>query len=224
MAMAERSASYVCVWDPAVRLFHWSLVAAFATAWLAESGETVHNNAGYVVLALIAFRLAWGVIGSRHARFTDFVASPSKLTGYLGDLMRFRAKRYLGHNPAGGAMIVALLAMVGLAAGSGWLMITDRFWGVRWVEDVHEVSANLALVLIILHVLGVVVSSFLHRENLVLAMVTGTAEEIAQSLPATAWTRLSAGNGTKGPRLHDGAYLELADLEAKEVGCPEPGT
>lgn len=163
----------VRVWDPLVRLFHWSLVASFAIAWLSEEGETLHNAAGYVVLALVAVRVVWGFVGSRNARFRDFVPTPAALLAYLRRMLAARAERHLGHNPAGGAMIVALLAMLALTAGSGWLMTTDRFWGVGWVEKLHEVSAWLTLALVGLHVAGVVLSSLAHRENLVRAMITG---------------------------------------------------
>lgn len=163
----------VRVWDPLVRLFHWSLVAAFATAFLSEEGERLHEVAGYVVLGLLAFRLVWGLIGPAHARFKDFVPSPARLWAYLRSLVRGRPERYLGHNPAGAVMILCLLGTVFIAAGSGWLMTTDRFWGTKWVEELHEVSAWLALALVGVHVAGVVVSSLLHRENLVRAMITG---------------------------------------------------
>lgn len=163
----------VRVWDPLVRLFHWSLVAAFATAFLSEEGERLHEVAGYVVLGLIAFRLVWGLIGSDHARFKDFVPTPARLWAYLRSLVRGRPERYLGHNPAGAVMILCLLGTVFIAAGSGWLMTTDRFWGTKWVEELHEASAWLALALVGVHVAGVLVSSLLHRENLVRAMITG---------------------------------------------------
>ena len=163
----------VRVWDPLVRLFHWSLVAAFATAFVSEEGERLHEVAGYVVLGLIAFRLVWGLIGPAHARFKDFVPSPARLWAYLRSLVRGRPERYLGHNPAGAVMILCLLGTVFIAAGSGWLMTTDRFWGTKWVEELHEVSAWLALALVGVHVAGVLVSSLLHRENLVRAMITG---------------------------------------------------
>ncbi|MFO1047799.1 MAG: cytochrome b/b6 domain-containing protein [Geminicoccaceae bacterium] len=163
----------VRVWDPVVRLFHWSLVAAFATAFLAEEGGRLHDMAGYVVLGLIGVRLVWGLIGPLHARFASFVPAPAQLAAYLRELAQGRPRRFLGHNPAGGAMIVLLLASVLTAAGSGWLMTTDRFWGVEWVESLHEGSAWLALVLVGVHVTGVLVSSVMHRENLVRAMITG---------------------------------------------------
>jgi len=163
----------VRVWDPLVRIFHWSLVIAFATAWLsAEESGRIHRLAGYVVLGLIGFRLVWGVIGTPHARFAAFVRGPGAVLRYLGALRR-RPARHLGHNPAGGAMVIALLALLAVIAGSGCLLTTDTFWGVEWVAGLHAAAANLALVLISLHVLGVVISSLIERENLVLAMITG---------------------------------------------------
>lgn len=163
----------IWVWDLAVRVFHWSLATSFAVAWLAEEGESLHEIAGYVVLGLVAFRLVWGLVGTVHARFADFVPSPNALIGYLRAMLAGRARRYLGHNPAGGAMIVGLLIMLTLASGSGWLMTTDRFWGENWLEDAHEILSELTLVLIGLHVAGVLVSSIALRENLVAAMITG---------------------------------------------------
>jgi cytochrome b len=100
----------VRVWDPLVRVFHWSLVGAFAVAWLtADELQPVHEIAGYVVAGFVAFRLVWGVVGSRYARFAQFLRGPSATLAYLGDAARGRERRYLGHNPAGAAMMVALL-------------------------------------------------------------------------------------------------------------------
>lgn len=162
------------VWDIFVRVFHWSLAVSFAVAWLSgDEWKTLHLWAGYSVAALIAMRLIWGVVGTPHARFSRFVRSPLVVAGYLKDVVTGREARHLGHNPAGGAMIVALLAtLVGLCL-SGWLMTTDAFWGSEVMEDVHETLANLALVLVGFHVAGVLWSSFRHHENLVCAMVTG---------------------------------------------------
>jgi cytochrome b len=163
----------VVVWDPLVRLFHWGLVAAVTVAFLADDSARLHEGAGYVVLGLLAFRALWGFVGPEHARFADFVPGPRALGAYLRDLARLRPRRYLGHNPAGGLMIVALLLALLVTAGSGWLMTTDRFWGVGWVEELHEGAADVTLALIVVHVAGVVVASLLHRENLVRAMITG---------------------------------------------------
>lgn len=164
----------VRVWDPLVRLFHWSLVAGFAIAWLTgDEIKSLHNAVGYVVLGLVAFRLIWGLVGTRHARFSDFVRRPAVILEFLKDMLRGRAKRYIGHNPAGGAMIVALLATVGVISATGILMTTDAFWGAEWLEELHEGSVNFGLVLVGLHVMGVIFASFEHGENLVRAMVTG---------------------------------------------------
>jgi cytochrome b len=180
MTQVPDGAAEVRVWDPLLRLFHWSLVLAFFTAFLAEEGETLHDAAGYTVLGLIAFRLVWGFVGPEHARFSDFVPAPARLRAYLASLVRGRPERHLGHNPAGGVMILLLLAAVLLAAGSGWLMTMDRFWGKDWVEELHEAAAYFALLLVGVHVAGVVVSSLLHRENLVRAMITGKKSALAK--------------------------------------------
>ncbi len=165
---------WVRVWDPFVRIFHWSLVAAFVFAFLtAEEWDTGHETAGYVVAGLISFRVLWGIVGTRHARFGDFLYRPATILAFLRDSVRLQAVRYLGHNPAGGAMVIVLLLMLGLIAGTGHLMTTDAFWGVKWVEELHELAANLTLGLIALHVLGVLLASLDHGENLVRAMITG---------------------------------------------------
>lgn len=167
-------AATVKIWDPLVRVFHWSLVASFAIAWLsAEDGRDLHLWAGYAAASLIAFRLVWGIAGTRYARFSQFVRSPGAVVAYLRDIISGREARYLGHNPAGAAMIVALiLAMSGLCL-TGWLYTTDAFWGEEWVEETHEMLANILLGLVGLHILGVFVASFRHHENLVRAMLTG---------------------------------------------------
>ncbi|MGH6914253.1 MAG: cytochrome b/b6 domain-containing protein [Geminicoccales bacterium] len=129
-------------------------------------------------------RVAWGFIGPEHARFTSFVRSPLAGVRYLLDLPRGRATRHLGHNPAGGWMVVVLLAMLTIVSGSGILMTTHRFWGDLLVEDIHYVSADITMGLIVLHVCGVIASSLAHRESLVLAMITGRKRvDIAASLP-----------------------------------------
>ena len=115
----------VRVWDPVIRIFHWGLVIAFATAWLtADEIQPVHEFAGYTVAALIAVRVLWGFFGPRHARFSQFVRGPVATARYLGDMARGRETRYLGHNPAGGAMVVAILLTLSGTAFTGWLMTT----------------------------------------------------------------------------------------------------
>lgn len=185
---------WIRVWDPIVRFGHWALVAAFFTAYLTEDDFlTAHVWAGYVVAGVVVFRLIWGFVGTRHARFSDFVRSPATVLRYLGDELSHRGRRYVGHNPAGGAMIVALLLSLTITAGSGLALYayeegagplapvlattqsSDRHEdeGEEVWEEVHEVFANLTLLLVVLHVVGVVLSSLSHRENLVRAMITG---------------------------------------------------
>jgi cytochrome b len=173
MAATDAEGGAVRVWDPVVRLFHWTLAAAFLGAFLIERPRDLHEALGYVALGAVAVRLVWGLAGSRYARFADFVPSPRGLLDYLAAALRGREPRYLGHNPAGGAMVVALLAMVALTGGSGWLMGTDAFFGENWLEELHEVAANTTLGLVGLHLAGVVWESLRHRENLVAAMITG---------------------------------------------------
>ncbi|RCW81012.1 cytochrome b/b6 domain-containing protein [Paracoccus lutimaris] len=168
--MTER----VLVWDRFVRLFHWSQLVLIAGCWAtSDSGKTLHETMGYAIGALIAMRLVWGFIGPRHARFADFVRGPGAVLSYLRDLLAGRERRYLGHNPAGGAMIVALLAMVAGTVVTGWLQTTDAFWGSSAMEQIHEAFAVMILVLAGLHVGGVILESWRHHENLVAAMLTG---------------------------------------------------
>jgi cytochrome b len=201
VSVQTKDATTVRVWDPLVRVFHWGLVAAFATAWLtADEVQPIHEVAGYMVAGLVALRLIWGFAGSRYARFTQFVKGPGTTLAYLGSMLRGQEPRYLGHNPAGAAMIVALLLTLSGTAFTGWLMAEpDRvamlpalpqIVSPAWADDdgdeygeggeaegplkeVHETLANLMLLLVAAHVGGVVLASIRHRENLARAMITG---------------------------------------------------
>ncbi|RME35578.1 MAG: cytochrome B [Gammaproteobacteria bacterium] len=217
----------VRVWDPLIRLFHWSLVVLFAIAWFTGDEESeLHLWSGYAIIGLLLFRLAWGFIGSRHARFSDFVRPPREVMAYLRDLAAGRARHYAGHNPAGGWMVVALLVMLAVVSFSGLMVLAAEegrgpmAWAVtptettgtasppraaslpyheeeddeeeghrehgpgpagnealeEFWEEVHEASTNLMLLLILIHVTGVFVSSRLHGERLVRAMITGYKE------------------------------------------------
>jgi cytochrome b len=216
------------VWDPLIRVFHWSLVLTFLISYLTgDEFETVHAYSGYLILALISVRIIWGFIGTKHARFSDFIRPIPEAINYLRGLFTGNAKKYTGHNPAGGLMVLALLASItitgltGLKAygveGHGPLASTpietvekavqspmetsstsakstadddddhddyqykngktsehdeeDEIW-----EELHEFFANFSVLLVILHILGVYISSFFHKENLVEAMITGYKE------------------------------------------------
>lgn len=163
----------VPVWDRLVRLLHWVLAATFLGAFLLESPRDLHEALGWTAFAVVILRVGWGVVGPGHARFADFVPGPGVFLRYLRQVLRREEPRYLGHNPAGGAMVVALLAVVVLLGVSGWMMGLDAYWGVDWVEDLHEGAANLGIALVALHWLGVAWESLRQRENLVGAMFTG---------------------------------------------------
>ena len=164
----------VKVWDPFVRVFHWSLATLFLAALLTgEDAGQVHITAGYAIAGLIALRIVWGFVGPGYARFSNFVRSPRAVLTYLRDVVLLRARRYIGHNPAGGAMIIGLLFMLLGTGLTGYMMTTDNFWGAKGIEEVHEAFAKLTMGLIVFHVFGVLVSSFGHGENLVKSMITG---------------------------------------------------
>ena len=164
----------VRVWSPYVRLFHWALVASVAAAWLlAGEAKQLHELAGYAAGVLIVSRLIAGIAGSGYTRFVQFVRGPRTVSGYLRDIVVHREQRHIGHNPAGAAMVLALLACVGGAALTGWMQTTDAFWGIAWVETTHQVLGNGILVLVAVHVAGVVLASVRHGENLVRAMWSG---------------------------------------------------
>jgi cytochrome b len=175
----------VYVWDPFVRIFHWTVVAAFTIAYLIEDDPLiVHVWAGYVVGVLVVARIVWGFVGTPRARFADFIYAPATALRYVLDLLRFRGARYLGHSPGGGYMVIALLIFLAATVATGLVvyggdqqagplagMFTKEFG--ESFEEVHELIANITLALIFFHVSAVVLASFVHRENLVRAMVTG---------------------------------------------------
>jgi cytochrome b len=188
MQNARKSRRTVIVWDPLVRIFHWSLAAFFFTAYLTEDDLlSVHVYAGYAVAGLVAFRIVWGIIGTRHARFSDFVTGPGDVMRYLGRLFTGRPRHYIGHNPAGAAMVIFLLISLAATTFTGMVVLASEGGGPlagtmfatlseESFEEVHEFLANFTLFLVALHVAGVLVSSFLHRENLVRAMISGRKE------------------------------------------------
>ena len=199
----ESKSTWVRIWDPLVRIAHWILAAAFFVAYLTEDDfQSLHVWAGYTVGAVIFIRIIWGFVGSKHARFTDFVCSPIKSVRYFFSLVKGRSKRYLGHSPAGAAMVLLLILGIGVTGWSGLMVYAyeeqsgplaafvlptakitspesyeshderfeqkEEFW-----EETHEILANVSLMLVLLHVLGVLLASKVHQENLVRSMFTG---------------------------------------------------
>jgi cytochrome b len=205
--VAISKTSWIKVWDPLVRFGHWTLVIAFAVAYLTgeEEGDAseLHEWAGYVVGGIVAWRVVWGLTGPRYARFSDFVTGPIQALRYLWSELTGHARRYLGHSPAGGVMVLALLVSLALTVVTG--LIADQGYGnassrqglssvvaqalagepnrpqaghagqekESMIGEAHALLANISLALIVFHVLGVALASFVHRENLIRAMITG---------------------------------------------------
>ena len=175
----------VKAWDPLIRVFHWSLVFSFLIAFVTEDDWLdLHVQAGYAVSFLIGFRLLWGIIGTRNARFYSFVKSPQIVLSHLRGMLTFKTSHYLGHNPVAAVMVIALLSSITLVSFSGLVIIASESqgplagtvfssWRGEWMEEVHEFLANFTVLLIVGHLCGVVFSSFVEGENLAKAMITG---------------------------------------------------
>ncbi|GAB4477135.1 MAG: hypothetical protein OHK0044_23380 [Burkholderiaceae bacterium] len=178
----------ILVWDLPTRAFHWLLALSFAGAWLTAESERwrdVHVLLGYTAAGLVAFRLLWGFVGTRYARFASFTLAPRAVFDYLKSLAALRPQHYVGHNPAGSWAILALLALLAATAATGWASYAQI--GPRWLEELHEGAANATLALVLLHVAAVVVSSLLHRENLVAAMLSGYKSGTGAAAAGTRW-------------------------------------
>lgn len=164
----------VLVWDWPLRLWHWTLALFVLVAWFTPNRvDGLHRFAGYGVIGLLAFRAVWGFVGTRHSRFRRLGPRLRAAPFFLRRLSRGDAGRYLGLNPAGATMLVALLLLLTVSAVSGAMQVTVRFFGVWWVEDTHAYASDAVLILVVLHVAGVAVVSRLQRDNLVRAMITG---------------------------------------------------
>lgn len=178
----------ILVWDLPTRAFHWLLALSFAGAWITADSERwrdMHVLLGYTVLGLIAFRLLWGLVGTRYARFTSFALAPRAVFDYLKSLATFKPRHYLGHNPAGSWAILALLALLATTAATGWAAYAEI--GPEWLEELHEGAANATLALVLVHVAAVFASSLLHRENLAGAMLNGYKSGPGAAAAGTRW-------------------------------------
>jgi len=168
------AAHKVLVWDAPVRVFHWLMVLSFAGAYLSAESERwrlLHVTLGYTMAGLVAFRVLWGFVGTRHARFGNFVRGPAAVWRHLRELVQGQPAQEAGHNPAGALAIVALLGMTAVVAASGWATYNDV--GGGWLEELHEGAANVMLAIVGVHITGVLLASWLHHDNLIGAMVTG---------------------------------------------------
>ncbi len=162
------------VWDPIVRIFHWSLVACvLLDATVFDDGDPAHRWTGYAASGLVMARVVWGFIGSRHARFSDFFPTPRRVLAHVHALRAGRVEFHVGHNPLGALMMLALLTVVLLLGITGYLQTTDAFWGENWLEEIHEGLSNTLLVLAGLHAIAAILVGRGERVNLVAAMFTG---------------------------------------------------
>ncbi|MDT3736363.1 MAG: cytochrome b/b6 domain-containing protein [Denitratisoma sp.] len=179
----------ILVWDLPVRLGHWLMAGGFALAWVtgdSESWRLVHVFAGGTVTAVALFRLLWGIVGSKHARFSSFVRGPRQALAYLKSLLRFSPPHYTGHNPAGGWAVMLLLFLALSAGASGWF--TYQELGGEWLEELHEFATGLMLAVVAVHLAGVLVGSLMHGENLPRAMITGRKQgEPGEAIAGQRW-------------------------------------
>lgn len=169
----------VRVWDPVVRLFHWSLVTCVVlNQFILEDGEAAHEWAGYVALGLVLIRILWGFVGSTHARFANFVPRPTDVWQHLHALLQGEVPSSVGHNPLGALMMLALMALVLGLGVTGFAMGTDTFWGEEWLEELHEGLANVLLLSALVHALAAIVMGRLERVRLIRAMITGVKDPL----------------------------------------------
>ena len=162
------------IWDGFVRFFHWSVACLFLLDfWVLEDGDPLHEWAGYVLGALVLLRIIWGFIGPQNARFSNFMPTPEGINSHLQKLKTGQLDPRHGHNPLGGAMVMLLLFLLILVAVSGWMLTLDMFWGEDWVEEFHEISANVTMAAVVVHVSAIILVEKLTNISLIKTMLTG---------------------------------------------------
>lgn len=171
---AAGPAASIKVWDPVVRIFHWTVVTGcLLNLFILDASGRTHRVIGYIVAVALIIRVMWGFVGTRYARFSDFIPRPGAVLGYLAKLARGQEPRHVGHNPAGAVMMLLLMALLASTALTGWMLGLDAFWGSSPLQTLHSALANLILVLALIHAGAALLESWRHRENLVLSMITG---------------------------------------------------
>jgi len=188
----ETTTTAIRVWDAPTRVFHWLLVLSFAGAYLTSESERwslIHITLGYTLGGLITFRLIWGFVGTRYARFTSFVKGPSKVLQYAKSMATLKPKHFVGHNPLG-AVAIVLLIMSGIAiVVTGYAVFNEI--GGEWVAELHEVASHIMLILVGIHIVGVIAASWLHKENLARAMVNGFKQGKAADGISRVWVSVA---------------------------------
>lgn len=174
MNSTETENTTVKVWDWPVRVFHWTLAASVLGAFVTgenEDFERLHQTLGWVAAGLIAFRVVWGLVGTRYARFTEFISSPAQVWAYIKSLRSGQPQHFVGHNPVGAVAVMLLMGLTTLSVYTGWLALAED--AAEWLEEAHEIAANTLITVVLVHVIGVLWSSRTHGENLLKAMLTG---------------------------------------------------
>ena len=174
MNSTETENTTVKVWDWPVRVFHWTLAASVLGAFVTgenEDFERLHQTLGWVAAGSIAFRVVWGLIGTRYARFREFVRGPAQVWAYVKSVRSGQAQHFVGHNPVGAIAVIVLMVLVSLSVYTGWLLTADDV--AEWLEEAHEIAANTLITVVLVHVIGVLWGSRTHGENLLKAMLTG---------------------------------------------------
>jgi len=175
-----------------VRVFHWLMVASFAGAYLTAESERwrlLHVTLGYTMAGLVGFRIFWGLVGTRYARFSSFLRGPQAIARYLKSLVSGKPEHHTGHNPAGALAILAMLLLTLAVTASGWAVYNDV--AGKWLEETHEVAANVMLTVIGVHIVAVLVSSWLHHENMVGSMISGRKPGRPEEGVRRAWTSVA---------------------------------
>jgi cytochrome b len=178
----------VLVWDAPVRVFHWLMVLSFAGAYLTAESERwrlVHVTLGCTMVGLVAFRIVWGLLGTRHARFASFVRGPRAISAYLRGMIQGQPMHHVGHNPAGALAIVALLGLASVVTAAGWASHNEL--GGQWLKELHEGAANVMLAVVGVHIAGVLIYSWMRRDNLIGAMLTGRKTGRPEDAVRSAW-------------------------------------
>ena len=179
--MKDIQSQKILIWDLPTRVFHWSIVICFVGAVITQESEKYrlfHVTFGYTMLGLVIFRLLWGVIGTRYSRFSSFLFGYRQIKEYIRGLVCNKPIHYLGHNPLGSVAIYLILAIVLGISITGYCIFNDI--GLNWYSEVHELMANLLIGIVVIHILGVIASSLLHKENLVRSMLTGLKQGATQ--------------------------------------------
>ena len=170
----EISFEKVHVWDLFVRVFHWALVCCiFINYFVMDDGEILHRWLGYTASALVCARVVWGFVGTRYARFSDFFPTPAKIKRHWQLVKSGEHDDYPGHNPLGALMMFALMALVLSLGITGYMQVSDAFWGVEWVQELHEALASTLIACAGLHAAAAIVMGRIEGTNLIRAMVTG---------------------------------------------------